>query len=465
MRRRGAAALVLAALWGMTSCATTPERSRAPSPPSPPAAARPPEPAAADSTPPAVRPEDAVPRPEGVEAGGAREPQITVGLAWDLDSLTIDPVGEAVMEGVARRSLGVEERVTIRLRSGGGAVVRVRGGEAWQASMWPRDTLWITGTSGAEDGPERWIQWSGKSWRGRFKVFLNPRGKLTVASRMPLEDYLLGVLPGEIGPLAEDLVEAGRAQAVAARSFTLYYTGRRGVEGFDLFSTVEDQVYGSLESEKPLATRCVESTSGEVALYQGAPIRANYSSTCGGITADVWEAWPTPPLPYLVSHLDRGRSGDYCSASPHHRWHEEFPASEFLANLRRFAPTYGVRLPAGGLGRLVDVEVTSRSRSGRAWALVVTTTRGEITVPAYSLRQVLRRPGRSEAILRSNLIKVAVRRDPGTRRARDVVVSGAGSGHGVGLCQTGALGMARAGVKGEEIVRHYFPGVQIRRPR
>ena len=464
MSRRWRIGLVLAAL-GAASCATAPAPAPAP-PAAPRASERPVESGAADSS--RAAPGEKESQPEAAPHGAAstREPQITVGLAWDLDSLTLDPAGEAVIEGVSRGSMAVEERLSIRLRSGGGAVARVRGGAgAWQASLGSSDTLWVTGISGAEDAPERWMGWNGKTWRGQFKVFLNPRGKLTVASRMPLEDYLLGVLPGEIGPLAEDLLEAGRAQAVAARSFTLFYTGRRGVEGFDLFSTVEDQVYGSVESEKPLASRCVESTAGEVALYQGAPIRANYSSTCGGITADVWEAWATPPLPYLLSHRDRGRGGDNCAASPHYRWHEEFSASEFMGNLRRFAPTYGVRLPAGGPGELLDVEVTARSRSGRAWVVVVTTTRGQITIPAYSLRQVLRRPGRPDAILRSNLIKVGVRRNPATRRARDVVVSGAGSGHGVGLCQTGALGMARAGRKGEEIILHYFSGVEIRRTR
>ena len=100
------------------------------------------------------------------------------------------------------------------------------------------------------------------------------------------------VQAGEIGALAEDLLEAGRAQAIAARSYTLFYLGRRADEGFDLYGTVEDQVYGPLESEKPLATRCVTSTRGQVSLSDGWPIRANYCGTCGGISAEVWEAWP-----------------------------------------------------------------------------------------------------------------------------------------------------------------------------
>src|SRR5207247_790188 len=145
-----------------------------------------------------------------------------------------------------------------------------------------------------------------------------------------LETYLLGVVPAEIGGLKEELVEAGRAQAIAARSYTLFYRGRRAAEGFDLYGTVEDQVYAPVESERPLATRCVESTRGELAISSGSPIRANYCSTCGGISADVWEGWPTAPLSYLTSHRDAGSTGDYCASSPHYRWLEEWPVAEFL---------------------------------------------------------------------------------------------------------------------------------------
>jgi stage II sporulation protein D len=207
-------------------------------------------------------------------------------------------------------------------------------------------------------------------------VFLNPRGKLTLADRLPLETYLLGVVPGEIGALSDVLFEAGRAQAVAARSYTLFYRGRRADEGFDLYATVEDQLYSPVEAERPLATRCVESTSGVVALSDGWPIRANYCSTCGGITAEVWEGWPTAPLAYLTSRRDheREKSVDYCAASPQYRWREEWTVREFTSNLAIYGPQFGVALPAGGVGEIVDVAVQSRSRSGRVWRLDVRTT-------------------------------------------------------------------------------------------
>ena len=104
-----------------------------------------------------------------------------------------------------------------------------------------------------------------------------------------------------------------------------------------------------------------------------------------------------------------------------------------------------------------------RSRSARVWRLEIETTTGTIEVPAYAVRRVLRRPGEAHAILRSNLFKIDVRRDPATHRALQVVASGAGSGHGVGLCQTGALGMAQAGRSDEQILAHYYPGIVLRR--
>jgi stage II sporulation protein D len=445
MRRALPLLVPLLAFLGQ-ACARAPRPVSPPVPPaSAPAALPPPAPAAG---------------PAPATAGG--EPLIAVGLAWDLDSLTLDPVGRARLEGAAAITLEPSERLTVRVR-GDRAEARVLGGaEIRQFALWPRDTLWLAGTDGDPSGPARLVRWNDRSWRGQLKVFVNPRGKLTLASRLTLEAYLLGVLPGEIGPLAEELLEAGRAQAIAARSYTLFYRGRRAAEGFDVYATVEDQVYGAVEDERPLATRCVESTAGEIALFQDAPIRANYSSTCGGIAAEVWEAWPTPPIGYLVSRRDRTGGADHCAASPHHRWREEWTAAEFLSNLRRFGPTHGVRLPPGGPGELQDVRVLSRSRSGRVWSLVVTTTHGEIVIPAHSLRRVLRRGGDPAAILRSNLFKVDVRRDRRTRRAVAVVASGAGSGHGVGLCQTGALGMARNGARGEAILHHYFPGIAIR---
>ncbi|MBI5708861.1 MAG: SpoIID/LytB domain-containing protein [Candidatus Eisenbacteria bacterium] len=397
-----------------------------------------------------------------------REPTIDVGLAWDLDSLAIAPLRPVRLQSVRDReghhSDPIGEPFVVRMAGTSRAEV-VRQGDRQAERLWAAygpETTWVV-DDGGRGMDEPAVSWNGRTWRGALKIMVNPRGKLTLAVRLPLETYLLGVVPGEIGGLTPDLLEAGRAQAIAARSYTLFYRGRRAAEGFDIYGTVEDQVYGPLESERPLATKCVEATRGLVALSDGQPIRANYCSTCGGITAGVTEAWPAEPLPYLASGRDRDRGGDWCAASPQFRWHEEWKPGELAANLERFAPRLQVALPPGGVGGIVDVRADARSRSGRVWRLVVTTTTGRIVVPAYALRQVLRRGGDANAILRSNLFKIDVRRDPASGRALAIVATGAGSGHGVGLCQTGALGMARAGRDAKAILAHYYRGAELKR--
>jgi stage II sporulation protein D len=402
----------------------------------------------------------------GSEAAAPRriegEPQIEIGIRWALDSLTVIPSAGVP---VTTASSGGEQRlgepsVPIRVRLSQGACAV--GWNQEEHHVERGDTLWIgREVKAGADGVR--FRWLGQTWRGRFKVFSNARGKLTVVIRLPLETYLLGVVPGEIGGLEAETIEAGRAQAIAARSYTLFYLGRRGSEGFDLYSTVEDQVYGSVESERDLPTHCVTSTRGEVALSNGRPIRANYCSTCGGVTAEVWEAWPADPLPYLVSHRDSDGRNDYCSESVQYRWREEWTPTEFLSDVTRFGPLEGLRLPPGALGDLVDVRIPARSRSGRAARLEIETTTGAVMIPAGMIRRVIRRAGTPALLLRSNLFKIGVRRDPATRKALAVVASGGGSGHGVGLCQTGAVAMARQKVSADRILTHYYPGIQLKR--
>jgi stage II sporulation protein D len=441
-RRFAAASLLILGLLA-AGCAPPPSPRSAPPPPVTPRG----EPSPAEATGP--------PGPLRLEG----EPTIDVGLAWDVDAanLTLEP-GTPVATSVGRIGRRSGELVIRSDRVQPGVIDF--GLDVPHSVLPAGDTLWI-------GDPERPGQartgWNGKSWRGAFKVFAGPRGGITLAVRLPLETYLLGVVPLEIGGLTKDLVEAGRAQAIAARSYTLFYRGRRASEGFDLYGTVEDQVYGPVESERPLATECVGDTRGKVALYDGQPIRANYCSTCGGITAGVWEAWPAAPLPYLESRRDADDHGDWCATSPQYRWRERWTAAEFLADVARFGPQQGLQLPAGGLGELVDVRVDARSRSGRVWRLLVRTTACDLAIPAYAVRGTLRRSGSPGAILRSDLFKVDVRRDPAGRRALEVVASGAGAGHGVGLCQTGALGMARAGAKAEEILEHYYQRATLKK--
>ncbi len=127
------------------------------------------------------------------------------------------------------------------------------------------------------------VKLNGKAYRGRLEVFVNSRGTLTVVNVVPLEDYLLGVVPSELG-LPQ--LEAQKAQAVAARTYAIANIGTFGKQGFDMVPTVYSQVYKGVSIETAMGTLAVRQTRGIVATYHGKPIMAYFTSTCGGRTED-----------------------------------------------------------------------------------------------------------------------------------------------------------------------------------
>jgi stage II sporulation protein D len=139
---------------------------------------------------------------------------------------------------------------------------------------------------------EAGIRWDGVTYRGKLLVFLNDRGRLNVINELPLEEYLRGVVPREMGPAIFDQLEALKAQTVAARTYTVRNLGEFAEEGYDICSTPRCQVYGGKSVEHPLSDRAISETAGLVALYRGEPIDALYSATSGGHTEDVGTIFP-----------------------------------------------------------------------------------------------------------------------------------------------------------------------------
>ncbi|MCY7345605.1 MAG: SpoIID/LytB domain-containing protein, partial [Pyrinomonadaceae bacterium] len=125
------------------------------------------------------------------------------------------------------------------------------------------------------------VRFNGKAYRGRIEIFVNSRGTLSVVNAVSLEDYLLGVVPNELSLPA---IEAQKAQAIAARTYAVANINQFGKQGFDLLPTVRSQVYQGYSSESKMGTQAVTETRGIVATYQGKPINAYYTSTCGGRT-------------------------------------------------------------------------------------------------------------------------------------------------------------------------------------
>src|ERR1044071_7686410 len=130
------------------------------------------------------------------------------------------------------------------------------------------------------------VRYNDHPYRGRIEVFTNLRGSLTVVNELGLEDYVRGVVANELSPGGYPAIEALKAQAIAARTYALKNRGQFIAQGFDLLPTTRSQVYRGLTSENPLSTRAVDETRGIIATYQGEPINALYTSTCGGRTED-----------------------------------------------------------------------------------------------------------------------------------------------------------------------------------
>ncbi len=173
--------------------------------------------------------------------------------------------------------------------------------------------------------PDAFLQVNGRPYRGEIIVQPRASGGLNVINAVRIEAYLRGVVPAELGRGAGVPEAALQAQAIAARSYTLFYLGRHAAEGFDLVDGPADQVYEGVTGETAAATAALEATCGVVATHAGRPIRANYSSTCGGKTAASGHVWPGEDFPYLRSVKDRAGGKDACAASPQYRWTEEWP--------------------------------------------------------------------------------------------------------------------------------------------
>jgi stage II sporulation protein D len=300
----------------------------------------------------------------------------------------------------------------------------------------------------------------GVEYPGTIEVSLRPDGTVTGVNVVPLETYLEGVVPKELGSPGPAAWQAQLAQAVAARTYALKRLGSRAELGFDVYGSVLDQAYQGLPAPADsLAVRAVRSTRGEVLLYNGYLIDAFYHSTCGGHTARVEETFDVPAAPYLTAVSDAlpDGSGYWCQGSRYFRWTASWSAEQLDAMIRRNLPAL-VPLPAGGAGALVDVTLESSSSEGRALAMRVTTTTGHYIVSENAIRTLL--ADSTGRILYSTQFLFRPER-MGTRLSGLTLVGG-GWGHGVGMCQVGAMGRARAGWDYRRILAAYYPGTDVR---
>lgn len=292
-----------------------------------------------------------------------------------------------------------------------------------------------------------------KRYRGMFRIM--PRGmNLQLINVVHMDDYLKGVVPPEIGKVGDAELEAVKAQAVAARTYSMAHLGQYKGEQYDMRSDVSDQLYGGANIENDIVSQAVDDTRGYVIKYEDNLINAYYHSTCGGYTDDIDEVWDKPSAPYLRAIDDSG----ICGWSNYTHWSESYTAAQLITRIEQFLSSDRGR--EIHIGDIIDMKIISRTAGGRVAELTVNTTTGDYNFGKDRIRWLFKRSSNPELILQSARFDLDVEHD-GSGRLSRVELKGSGYGHGVGMCQCGAIGMARAGRKFSEIIPFYYRNTRL----
>jgi stage II sporulation protein D len=455
--RRWARLAAAAALLLTGACSTVTTRREKPGPVARPYPPRTHRPAPADtSAPGGMAVGDSVVGIE--EAGGTRmEPSalIRVGVLVDTDRVEVGGPGGLIVSGIdGREAARVPAGGSAAFSSAGGGVVSVDARGADGSSV-ARATVPAPAIARPADGGT--VTLRGAPYRGEMVVQPGSGGGMTAVNRVDIESYLLGVVPRELGPTGSQYPEAAKAQAVAARTYAVKHLGARSRQGFDVYASTADQVYGGAAAEVPLVSEAVRATRGEVLVYGGTAIDAFYHSTCGGRTAAIEEVWSQAPVPYLVSVVDVDpRTGEaYDRLSGRFRWTERWSAAELVSTLNR---TLADSLRGRAITQIRDARVVERTQSGRVRRMVVSTDAGDFNLGRDRVRWILLTA--RGAVLNSSKFDVSVARDAGGAVSA-LTVDGMGWGHGIGMCQFGAIGRALAGQDYRTILDAYYPRTRL----
>lgn len=331
---------------------------------------------------------------------------------------------------------------------------------------------------GSEEGI---VTIGGAPYRGLAEVATNSGGTLAGINEVPIDSYLYGVVPRELPPVPYGELEVQKAQAVAARTYALANLGKRRADGYDLLPTTSDQVYGGVAAEHPVSTRAVNETSGLAVMYGGEYASTLFHSTSGGFTANNEDVYNADPIPYLRGVVDapRGRAaehapsmalfkrhanpaslrakkaGDYeADWSKYHRWVFEWSEAEISRVVSAFA--------GEDVGKVLAINEVARADSGRFLTLEFVTERGSYYEHKDRIRLALQYVDQSGTLrpLLSTLFFIEPAKDKTTGEL-GFKAWGGGWGHGVGMSQTGAVGMAEKRATYDEILKYYYRGVRL----
>ncbi len=303
------------------------------------------------------------------------------------------------------------------------------------------------------------LRWDNGIYSGPFTIQLDAYGSWTLIEHVPLERYLNGVVPYEIGPNSPEAALA--AQAVLARTWAIANSHRFKVDGYNLCSDTQCQVYKAPSKSNQKIKMAIQKTAGKILTWKHKPINTVYHATNGGVMASLDEAWSTNPVPYLRMRLDGpkhwsrqvdlplsnekylksflfSKSEAFGSDHPLFRWNRTLEVSEISQQLNKAHKASSSFYPK-------KIKVFTRGPSGRVTSLKIESNTGsEIFLKLDEIRRVLRQ-------LPSTLFVVKEIKEG------KWLFSGGGFGHGAGMSQSGAIELAKKGWTTKQILSHYYP--------
>ena len=330
----------------------------------------------------------------------------------------------------------------------------------WFMPKKPSETLTVSDVPTGTGGSQMQTGLEDRRYWGAVYVTLGHDGTLLAANAVAEDKLLAGLVPAEMYPDAPQ--SALEAQAIAARTELLQKIGRRNLtDPFLLCSTQQCQVYGGAGKEDPRTTKAVEKTRGVVLLRDGGGlVDIRYSATCGGHSEDNDSIWGGDPDPSLRGRRDDPK-GNVSKVTDVEGFLDEDPKRFWCGRVEksknRFRWTESItvddltaRITAdyAEIGRVKALTAKSRGVSGRISVLTIVGEKGSVDVAGdLKIRRTL-------GGLKSTLFEVK-------REGNKFTFRGAGFGHGVGMCQLGAIGMAEAGKPHKEILGHYYRGTHL----
>ncbi|MFH1829403.1 MAG: SpoIID/LytB domain-containing protein [Pseudomonadota bacterium] len=276
-----------------------------------------------------------------------------------------------------------------------------------------------------------------RSFRGSIEAIWKSSDNILIVNHLPIEDYLVGLIGSEVYPTWP--MDALKAQAIAARTYALHHADAKkqaAARGdYDVTATVLSQVYEGTHKEDFRAYAACKETEGMALLRNGSIFPAYYHSCCGGITEHAKNVWPGEDGPPQI--VDK-----YCKDSPKMIWNWQIATSRFVEELKK----QGIQI-----GNVLAISTELESDSPRAKMLLMVDEEGMKKIKATELRRIF---GFSN--IKSTWFDVDI-------KGSHIVFTGRGYGHGAGMCQWGAKGMADEGFTYEQILKFYYPDAELTR--